>query len=58
MIFLVFHCTVGDPAVRLNEEFEAHAWVPPAALADYDLNEATVDTLRQAGLLQAPSGPR
>lgn len=54
MIFLVFHCEVAEPAaVQLNEEFEACAWVEPERLAAYDLNEATVDTLRQAGLLVA-----
>lgn len=52
MIFLVFMCEVVEPAaVRLNEEFDAWAWVEPERLDGYDLNEATVDTLGQAGLM-------
>jgi nucleoside triphosphatase len=51
MIFLVFRCTVVDPQVSLNAEFDEYAWVPPSALAAHDLNEATVDTLQRAGLL-------
>jgi nucleoside triphosphatase len=51
MVFLLFDCTAESTDVRLNEEFSAHAWVPPEQLADYDLNEATVDTLSKLGLL-------
>lgn len=51
MIFLVFRCCADSAAVRLNEEFESYAWVRPDALASYDLNEPTVDTLNRAGLL-------
>jgi nucleoside triphosphatase len=68
MIFLVFLCTATQPAaVRLNEELEAFAWVRPEELGAYDLNEATIDTLRRIGLLRAataddhgarPSAPR
>jgi len=53
MIFLVFRCRAAGAAVRLNDEFEAYAWASPEALASYDLNEATVDTLARAGLLPA-----
>jgi nucleoside triphosphatase len=56
MIFLVFRCQVADTAVRLNDEFEAYAWVPPASLGSYDLNDATVDTLARAGLLTVHAG--
>jgi nucleoside triphosphatase len=51
MIFLVFLCTVAEAAVRLNDEFEAYAWVAPQELWAYDLNPATVDTLRRAGIM-------
>ena len=52
MVFLVFACRVAEPAVvRLNDEFDDWAWVDPERLERYDLNEATVDTLRQAKLL-------
>lgn len=51
MIFLVFRCEAARTAVRLNDEFEAYAWVQPADVSGYDLNEATVDTLRRAGVL-------
>jgi nucleoside triphosphatase len=54
MVFLVFACRVAEPAVvRLNDEFDDWAWVDPERLERYDLNEATVDTLRQAKLLPA-----
>jgi nucleoside triphosphatase len=52
MVFLVFACRAAEPAtVRPNEEFDDWAWVDPGRLGEYDLNEATVDTLRRAGLL-------
>jgi nucleoside triphosphatase len=55
MIFLVFMCDVVEPAeVRLNEEFDAWEWVELERLDGYDMNEATVDTLRQAGLMSCP----
>lgn len=50
MIFLVFRCQAASDAVRLNDEFEAYAWVPTADMPRYDLNETTVDTLRRAGV--------
>jgi nucleoside triphosphatase len=52
MVFLVFACRVAEPAiVRPNNEFDDWAWVEPERLDSYDLNEATVDTLRRAGLV-------
>jgi nucleoside triphosphatase len=60
MVFLVFACRVAEPTVvRLNDEFDDWAWVDPERLELYDLNEATIDTLRQAKLFptaaEAPS---
>jgi nucleoside triphosphatase len=55
MVFLVYRCLVADGAVRLNEEFDAYAWVAPPLLSRYDLNEATIDTLRRAGIAGIPS---
>jgi nucleoside triphosphatase len=54
MIFLVFSCRAADSAARLNDEFDAYAWVLPTELSGYDLNEATLDTLQRAGLMTAP----
>lgn len=51
MIYLIFDCVAGNREVDLNEEFEAHAWVKPEDLKDYDLNAATRVTLAAKGLL-------
>jgi nucleoside triphosphatase len=51
MIYLIFECLAGNRAVSINEEFDSHAWVKPADLAGYDLNEATKITLRHRGLI-------
>jgi nucleoside triphosphatase len=56
MIFLVFLCTTYGSAVTLNDELESYAWVPSAQLISYDLNDATLDTFRRAGLLPAVAG--
>jgi nucleoside triphosphatase len=51
MIYLSFDCHADNRDVDLNEEFEAHAWVRPENLTDYDLNVATRVTLAAKGLL-------
>jgi nucleoside triphosphatase len=43
---------VGDN-ISLNEEFEDYAWVSQDSLPDYDLNSATIATLKRAGLIKA-----
>jgi nucleoside triphosphatase len=53
MIFLLFACRAAGTAVKLGEEFEACAWVSPAELGSYDLNEETRDTFIQLGVLSA-----
>lgn len=58
MIFLIFDCPVSSTVVVLNEEFVGHAWVLASGLGSYDLNEATLDTFRQVGLLEARSPSR
>jgi len=45
MIYLIFRCRAIGTTVRLNEEFERHAWVQLEDLGDYDLNPATRQTL-------------
>ncbi|BCH24983.1 nucleoside triphosphatase NudI [Mesorhizobium sp. L-8-3] len=51
MIYLIFDCQAGNRDVRLNDEFEDHAWVRPEQMRDYDLNDATRTTLAAKGLL-------
>lgn len=51
MIFLIFTCrAAAGQAVTLGDEFEAHAWVPAADLARYDLNVETQNTFMQLGV--------
>ncbi|MES4614868.1 MAG: nucleoside triphosphatase NudI [Ewingella sp.] len=51
MIYLLFNCLAKNNNVTINDEFESFAWVHPADLSQYDLNEATQITLKQRGLL-------
>jgi nucleoside triphosphatase len=51
MVFLIYRCTTDDVDPVLNEEFDAFAWAAPGDLASYDLNVATVATLRQVGIM-------
>ncbi len=51
MIHLVCECWSVDDQVKINEEFEAYAWVKPAEIKDYDLNEATVKTMKRRGFI-------
>ena len=51
MIFLMFDCLADNKIVKLNDEFEAYAWVKPQKLMKYDLNEATKITFYQKGFL-------
>jgi len=51
MVFLIYRCTVASSPICLNEELESYAWVERTALSSYDLNEATVDTFKRAGIL-------
>jgi len=51
MIYLIFECLALNRAVSISDEFDSYAWVKPADLADYDLNDATKITLRHRGLL-------
>lgn len=53
MIYLLYECWVQGDRVKLNPEFEDHAWISPHQLADYDLNEATRDTFRRLGFLDS-----
>jgi nucleoside triphosphatase len=50
-VFLIYRCTTDDVDPVLNEEFDAFAWAAPGDLASYDLNVATVATLRQTGIM-------
>lgn len=51
MIYLIFDCVSANRDVVINEEFQDYAWVAPADLHRYDLNEATRYTLTLKGLL-------
>jgi nucleoside triphosphatase len=55
MIFLVFSCRAAHGEVKLNQEFEAYAWVDRLALKDYELNSATLETFRRVGALHDAS---
>lgn len=51
MIYLIFDCVSANREVCINEEFQDYAWVKPADLRRYDLNEATRQTLSLKGVL-------
>jgi nucleoside triphosphatase len=51
MIYLIFDCVAQNRKISLNEEFDDHAWVLPADLGSYALNEATRLTFSLKGLL-------
>lgn len=51
MIYLLFDCVSANRTVTFNEEFQEIAWVNPADLHKYDLNEATKHTFSQKGWL-------
>ena len=51
MIYLIFDCIAANREVHINDEFQAFAWVKPEDLVKYDLNVATVKTLKLKGLL-------
>jgi nucleoside triphosphatase len=51
MIFLIFSCRVTNGELELSPEFMDYAWVKRDSLGDYNLNSATIETFRQAGVL-------
>jgi len=51
MIYLIFDCISANRDVSINNEFQDYAWVKPADLYRYDLNDATRTTLKMKGLL-------
>ncbi|EPB5648754.1 nucleoside triphosphatase NudI [Citrobacter braakii] len=51
MIYLIFDCVAANREVKINEEFQAFAWVKAEDLSSYDLNIATRKTLTLKGLL-------
>ena len=53
MIFLLFTCRAVTNELKLNPEFSDYAWVPHHSLRDYDLNSTTIETFREAGILQS-----
>ena len=57
MVFLMFECLATSPQVQLNEEFEAHCWVSPGDLGEFDLNLETARTFTRMGLLSSPEIP-
>jgi nucleoside triphosphatase len=52
MIYLIFDCLALNQNIRINDEFEAYAWVKKSELASYDLNEATRLTFEKKGMLE------
>ncbi|HGY5109217.1 nucleoside triphosphatase NudI [Citrobacter sp. Cb080] len=51
MIYLIFDCVAANREVKINEEFQAFAWVKAEDLGSYDLSIATRKTLTLKGLL-------
>lgn len=51
MIYLLFNCISANREITFNEEFQEIAWVKPADLHRYDLNEATRATFSKKGWL-------
>lgn len=51
MIFLIFSCRAASSELKLSPEFMDYAWVERDSLGDYNLNSATIETFRQAGVL-------
>ncbi len=51
MIYLIYDCVAANREVKINEEFQAFAWVKAEDLGSYDLNIATRKTLTLKGLL-------
>lgn len=49
MVMLVFDCETTNEQVKINDEFEAFAWVETKDLKQYDLNSATVKTFKKKG---------
>lgn len=49
MIFLLFHCTARQEALRLDEEHVDYRWVNEGEIGGMDLNTETVDTLKRLG---------
>lgn len=52
MIFLIFSCVAASVELKLSPEFTDYAWVKGDALGDYNLNSATIETFRQAGVVK------
>lgn len=51
MIFLIFSCRASSSILTLSAEFDEYAWAKSTDLQTYDLNNATVETFRKAGLV-------
>ena len=51
MIFLIFSCRATSSDLKLSPEFSECAWVLGGDLGNYNLNSATVETFRQAGVI-------
>jgi len=47
MIFLLFECRAESLDVKINDEFEAYAWVKPSQLKNYNLNPASIETFKK-----------
>lgn len=50
MVFLIFSCRAASSRLKLNPEFTDYAWVAPGSLRSYDLNSATIETFKEAGI--------
>ena len=51
MIYLIFDCVAANREVKINEEFQAFAWVKPGDLGASDLNIAQRQTLNLERLM-------
>jgi|SRR5882724_5782042 len=52
MIFLIFLCRAASTELQLSPEFSEYAWVPSHSLIEYNLNNATIETFRKAGIVR------
>ncbi|MEM9555231.1 MAG: nucleoside triphosphatase NudI [Acidobacteriota bacterium] len=53
LIYLLFACRADRDTPTLNHEFEAFAWARTDQLRSFDLNPATLETMRDMGFLES-----
>jgi nucleoside triphosphatase len=51
MIYLLFECLAVSDEIQLNEEFVEYAWSAPSEFGNYDLNNETLETFIELGVI-------